>query len=109
MATIERLKGKDLRTGYRAAPQLQHRHFCFIAATVASIPDRASRLAAYLAFDTALHGTNGSYDAVRFEAAYKVEPEDMALGDLAFEIAKLELWLEGLHCEFKRRRESVHD
>ena len=68
---------KDIRTAQYGVP-LQHRHFAFIAATIAAMPDHAATLKAQKAsvastFADACRGTNPHFDRSRFLAACKLE------------------------------------
>lgn len=64
---------KDQRTGWYAAPQLQHRHFAFIAAVIARMPGNEARLEAATAFAGALARTNPNFDRERFTRACGLE------------------------------------
>lgn len=64
---------KDLRTAQRGI-SLEHRHFSFIAATIAALPDHAPTLRAQKtsiahAFADACRATNPRFDRDRFLAA----------------------------------------
>jgi hypothetical protein len=64
---------KDINTAQRGVT-LEHRHFAFIAATIAGMPDhspslRALKRSAALTFADACAGTNSRFDRERFMAA----------------------------------------
>lgn len=55
---------KDKTTG--KSVELQHRHFAFIAAVIADIPDHGQRCDMALHFGAALRSTNPKFDLDRF-------------------------------------------
>lgn len=68
---------KDVRTA-ACGVDLQHRHFSFIAATIAAMPDhaltlRVSKASVASAFADACASTNPKFDRARFIAACKLE------------------------------------
>lgn len=68
---------KDISTAQRGV-SLEHRHFSFIAATIAAMPDHAPSLRAQKAscaasFADACDGTNPKFDRARFIAACMLE------------------------------------
>ena len=64
--TAASIAAKDIRTGVSAAPGLQHRHFAFIAATIAALDDSAMRDHVAKHFGEALLLTNDRFDYGRF-------------------------------------------
>lgn len=76
MLTTESAARKDRTSGQGA--ELQHRHFAFIAATIASMPDHAATLRAQKrstahAFADACARSNPRFDRARFLAACGLE------------------------------------
>lgn len=70
--TTESAARKDKTQG--ASATLEHRHFAFIAATIASMPDfssslRTAKLSTASTFADACAGTNPRFDRARFFAA----------------------------------------
>jgi hypothetical protein len=59
---------KDRWTG-GTAPQMQHRHFAFIAATIAAMPEHVNRIPVAREFAKQLARTNPNFDRDRFLAA----------------------------------------
>jgi hypothetical protein len=57
---------KDQRTGTRAGVQLQHRHYAFIAATIAAIECPDAKRKAAQAFSKACAATNPRFNSSRF-------------------------------------------
>lgn len=58
----------------RTNPKMQHRHYAFIAATIAAMPDHAPSLRAQkgsvaAAFCAACRGSNPKFDCARFMRA----------------------------------------
>lgn len=71
--------GKDISTAARGV-SLEHRHFAFIAATIAAMPDHAPSLRAQKAsvaasFADACAGTNAKFSRSRFIAACQLRDE----------------------------------
>lgn len=95
-------RAKDKRTGTYAAPQLQHRHFAFIAACIADLP-KVARLAAYQKFTNSLFRSNPNFDSARFRAACNCEISEYALNDLDQDIAAITFWLDALRAERRLR------
>lgn len=76
MLTMQSALRKD-RT-QPSSPNLQHRHFAFIAATIAAMPDHAATLRTQkrscgLAFADACGRTNPKFDRARFLRACGLE------------------------------------
>ena len=76
MLTTESAARKDRTSGNVA--KLEHRHFAFIAATIAAMPDHAASLRAQkasvaAAFADACTATNPRFDRARFLRACGVE------------------------------------
>ena len=66
MLTIKSANRKDIRTG---KADLQHRHFCTIAAIIRRLPDAGHRADMALHFADELATTNPRFDRERFLAA----------------------------------------
>jgi len=62
---------KDINTAANGVV-LQHRHFAFIAATIATMPDAGYRADVALMFADACEKTNPKFDRKRFLAACNV-------------------------------------
>jgi hypothetical protein len=79
MLTTQSALDKDRRTAkYRGGETMQHRHYAFIAAVIAAMPDHAATLRAQkrscaLAFADACGCSNLRFDRARFLAACGVE------------------------------------
>lgn len=65
--------GKDIRTAQKGV-ELQHRHFAFIAATIAAMP-RNARESVAETFADACARTNANFNRSRFIAACQVTAE----------------------------------
>lgn len=70
--TLRKPHGKDINTA-RKGVSLEHRHFAFIAATIADTDDQAFRAAMALRFAKVLPSTNPKFDRDRFIAACKLD------------------------------------
>lgn len=92
-------------TGTYAAPQLQHRHFAFIAACIAGM-SKVARLEACEQFIARLYRTNAAFDSARFRTACNCEISEYTLNDLDQDIATIAFWLDALREERVRRMES---
>lgn len=80
-------------------PQLQHRHFAFIAACIRSIPTPAARVEAETRFGYELRFTNASFDRDRFRDACGCEAEQYTLKELDLAITHAAYWLDHLQQE----------
>ena len=65
--TTQAAMQKDETTG--KSVELQHRHFAFIAATIADIPDAGQRYEMAYRFALACRGTNAAFNHDRFMIA----------------------------------------
>lgn len=70
---------KDKRTALKGV-EMQHRHFAFIAATIAGMPDhapslRAQKASTAAAFASACARTNPKFDRDRFIAACELKAD----------------------------------
>ncbi len=54
-------------------PNMQHRHFAFIARTIANMPESVNRLTVARQFAATLAMTNPNFDRARFIAACRPE------------------------------------
>lgn len=54
-------------------PAMQHRHFAFIARTIADMPESVNRLTVARKFATELAASNPNFDRARFLAACRPE------------------------------------
>lgn len=70
--TVQSATTKDRRTA-KEVPLFQHRHFAYIAATLAEIKDGDMRYEMVQHFGAALRKTNPSFDLGRFILAAKAE------------------------------------
>jgi len=66
--TVESAARKD-RTSGNGSVRLEHRHFAFIAATIASMPGDIERRIAAIHFAHECAATNPKFDRARFLAA----------------------------------------
>lgn len=97
-------KSKDLNA---SVPNLQHRHFAFIAGCIRKIADPAARYAACQAFLPDCDRANTAFDSDRFyDAAVGVHMETMSLDELYRADAVAALWRSHLQYEIATREKN---
>ena len=99
------LSEKAQRSKDRSAsvPQMQHRHFAFIASCIRLLPRGDLRLPVANVFAAALRHTNIAFDGTRFFVACDAEPEEWTLEELDRSITHATLWLDHMRQERQRR------
>ncbi len=80
-------------------PDLQHRHFAFIAGCIREIPTPSARVEATEAFDGYLCRSNSAFDSYRFRDACNCAADSMTLEELDLAIAHATYWLDHLQQE----------
>ena len=84
-------------------PQMQHRHFAFIAGCIRNIPTPSARVEATATFHNALKRSNPAFDGYRFDDACGCEADQYTLAELDQAIAYATYWLDHLTSERKQR------
>lgn len=92
-----------------AVPQLQHRHFAFIAGCIRDIPRPEARVEAVAAFVRVLKRSNPAFDNYRFMDACDCEADSMSMEDLDLAIAHATYWLDHLQRERVNRGFEEHE
>jgi len=77
-------------------PNMQHRHFAFIAGCIRDIPTPSARVEAARVFATELKRTNDAFDPIRFSDACDCEADQYTLEELDCAITHARFWLDYL-------------
>jgi hypothetical protein len=80
-------------------PDLQHRHFAFIAGCIRGIPTPSARVEATKAFVGYLCRSNPAFNSYRFRDACDCAADSMTLEDLDLAIVHATYWLDHLQQE----------